>query len=179
MSTKVKSASKKAAKKPIKKAAKKVSAIKKAPAKKAPKSPAKKTVKPALKKKAKAPSITKPKKAIKSKVKSIAGKVGKRPPVANSPAVKARSKTVAPSKKEATSKMQENPLPSKRSRGQDMHFIPAHNQESPLTIHDSNREEKLFHHTEEIALHNESEKVKTAMTTRMGKKRTFQNRSGA
>ena len=152
-------------KKPIKKAIKAISKV-------AKKAPVKKATKPALKKVA---SIVKPKKAIRSITKAKTVRVAKPSPIAK---VKATPKVVRPGISKEKAKLQEKPLQSKRPHGRDMHFIPSHHQEVPLTIHNSNTEEKLFHHDEEVAIHQESEKVKTSLATRSGKKRTFQTRSG-
>jgi hypothetical protein len=60
-----------------------------------------------------------------------------------------------------------------------MHFIPSHQQQMPSTIHDSAIEEKLFHNKEEVALHQENQKVKDELGKNINKKTVFHNKGGA
>ena len=194
MATQVKKHKGKATKKPVKKAVKKAPVAKvqsdkkiavKTPTKKAAKSPAKKVV--TAKKKA-------PKKAPVAKAKSPAKvpapKAVKAAPLKSPKVAQKRKSKVSPKvapkstngintqNKSRPNQVKEAPVTTQKTHGRDMHFIPTQHQETPQTIHDSIKEEKLFHHDELVAVNQENAKVKADMASRMGNKRIFRNRGG-
>ena len=64
-------------------------------------------------------------------------------------------------------------VPHLISHGKNRHFIPEHDKEGYEMAHGSKKEEKIFHNKEEVALHQENQKVKIAMVSRMSRKRIF------
>ena len=171
MTTQVKKHKGKATKKPIKKAAKK--AVKKAPVAKAKsdkkiavKTPTKKAAKSPAQKAVKAAPLTSPQVAQKRNSKV-------------SPTVAPKSTNgINTQNKSRPNQVKEAPVTTQKTHGRDMHFIPTQHQETPQTIHDSIKEEKLFHHDELVAVNQENAKVKADMASRMGNKRIFRNRGG-
>lgn len=58
------------------------------------------------------------------------------------------------------------------THGEDLHFIPEHHEAlHPFTPSEIRRDENVFHHREEVAFHQENQKVKEAMSTRKNYKR--------
>jgi len=117
---------------------------------------AKKAVKGPGKRKTKPPVSSKVKSTADKKIKGSATAKGKN-------AVKRKTKD--PVKKTVVSPV--------ISHGTDQHFIPAHIKEAPATIRDSKKEEQLFHNKEDVAIHEENQKMKSKMARRMGRKRIF------
>ena len=113
------------------------------------------------KKKAPAKKITKRATPLKAKSKAPAKKINKR-----AAPVKAKAKT-----KKVTKPVAPTILP----HGRDQHFIPLHDKFAPVTHPDGHLVESQFHHNEEVALHQENQKVKANMATRMGRKPIFRN----
>ena len=194
MATQVKKHKGKATKKPVKKAVKKAPVAKaksdkkiavKTPTKKAAKSPAKKVVtakKKAPKKapvaKAKSPAKVPAPKAVKAaplKSPKVAQKRKSKVSAKNAPK---STNGINTQNKSKPNQVKEAPVTTQKTHGRDMHFIPTHHQETPQTIHDSIKEEKLFHHDELVAVNQENANVKADMASRMGNKRIFRNRGG-
>jgi hypothetical protein len=156
----------------------------KGPAKKA-KSAAPKA-KSAVGKKTKA-KATKSKAVVKSNKKVAAKKVvakktAKRPAVkvkAKDTPVKAKASRPAPVVKakakssKKTKRVAKPVVQQVLSHGIDQHFIPVHDKNAPITSPDPHKAENQFHHNEEVALHQENQKVKANMATRMGRKQIF------
>ena len=133
--------------------------------KKGTKNPVKKTTRSVVKKKTTAAVINKAKKPVSNKTKSAAKKrITKKVRIVSvKKAVKGKTKPVA-----------RQPVAlQKIAHGKDQHFIPAHGKVAPVTIHDSKKEETLFHNREEVAIQQENQKVKAGMAGRMGRKRIF------
>jgi hypothetical protein len=139
----------------------------------AKKAPAK-AAKPSAKKALKAPT-----KAAKPAAKKSAQRPKAAAPVSKKPAPKATATRKAkPAKKEAApqSELHFNTATGKADvhakpviHGPDMHFIPGQGQQGQITIKDKVETEQAYHHSEEIALHQEQERVKQNLATRLKK----------
>jgi len=164
----------KTAKRTVKKALKTVKgSVKKATkavAKKAKKVAAPLAKKVAASSKSKSPAKKAPKKAAPAKTAKALAKPTKKAPV--------RNIKKAPVAKAKAQPKQETPT-YQRPRGKDMHFIPSHQPQIPTTVNDSVHEEKLFHHDEEVALHQENEKIKNELANNLDSKGNFHNEGGA
>jgi hypothetical protein len=130
-----------------------------------------KKIKSPAKKKAGKPSITKAKAAGKKAVKKAAKEV-------KAPVVKATKKSVMVKSKsraeKKSAKVAKTPVvPHIITHGKDLHFIPEHKKNVAEIVHNKIKEEKVFHNKEEVALHQENQKAKTAMVAGMGRKRVF------
>ncbi len=64
-------------------------------------------------------------------------------------------------------------VPETIIHGEDLHLIPTHNEIHPLTTLEVHQKENLFHHHEEVAFHQENQKVKAAMPSRKSNKNTY------
>lgn len=129
---------------------------------KAVKSSARKATKGVVKKKTKAAAVAPAKKAVKKK--AAAKKIiQSAAPVNVKKAAKGKTKNA---------KVQPIATP-KITHGKDQHFIPTHGNQLPVTIRNSKKEEQLFKHNEEVAIHQENQEVKAGMASRMGRKRIF------
>ena len=145
--SKSKSAAIKKGKGPARSSKKSASRKVKSASKKAPVKGAGNKGKAVVNKKAKAASGTKSKSAVKGKSKAPVKRITKKP-VAKAP------KPVA-----------------EIAHGENQHFIPAHNASlGPLTAQDNHKAENVFHEREEVALHQENQKIRNNMATRTGKR---------
>lgn len=64
-------------------------------------------------------------------------------------------------------------VPHITTHQKDQHFIPEHKQGVAEAIHDSIKEEKVFHNKEEVALLKENDKVKAAIVFKTNRKRIY------
>ena len=128
------------------------------------KSSAAKKTKASTRKKTKTPVKSKAKSPARAKVKRVVGKKPQNQVIANAENVAATQPT----------NLFEQPLvPQIISHGENQHFIPVHSKDAPPPVHDSKKEEKIFHNREEVAMHQENQKMKANMASRMGRKRIF------
>jgi hypothetical protein len=155
----------------------------KSPAKKITKSIA---VKKVAAKKSSAKKITKKVGAKKVASKSAATKVAPAKKKLNIPVKKIAVKKVAskslaakkaPTKNKAKSvvvkstKVKSKNLPEIKSHGEDLHFIPVRGEKHPFTPMVAHEAENEFHHKEEVAFHQENQKVRDALSSRKSPKR--------
>ena len=140
----------------------------------------------AAKKGTKDPAPKKAKKSIaKKKTKTVARKVAsvkaKAKPVARKVvAVKAKAKPAArkraPVVKSKAKQMVIQPKGDKLlTQGADLYLIPVAGEIHPARENESHKNEKIFHHNEEVAFHMESQRTKQAMSSRKNIKRVFRN----
>jgi len=134
------------------------------------KSPAKKEIKEPAKKAPKS-AVTKVKTAAKKEAKKPEAKVKTITQNAPKAAVKVKTKTRAARK--AKTAVKQRIVPQIVIHGKDQHFIPDHSKKGLEIIHDGKKEEQLFHGKEEVALHQENQKVKAGMLTKSNIKRIF------
>ena len=154
-------------------------------------------VKQAAKKVAKQATVANAKKAVKKEVKSLTGKaktatktatkavkeaaapkkVAPKKAASKSGSTQSKKKTITPTKapaEPAEKKTKDlNTATPYIPHGADQHFIPIHDKNAPVIAPDGRIAENLFHHNEEVALHQENQKVKANMASRMGRKRIF------
>ncbi len=133
----------------------------KSKAKEKAKSPAKKAAKK---------SAVKAKASGKSEVKKPGAKAKGVVIKATKSAVPVKSKSRA--EKNATGVTKQRVVPHIFTHGKDRHFIPAHKEGAEI-IHDGKKEEKIFHNKEEVALHQENQKVKASAVSGARIKRIF------
>lgn len=177
------------------KKAKKVAAkkVKNAPKKKT-KRVAVKKVKASAKKKIKSVEKKKIKKNPKNKTKKIIVKTVKRAKktvkkLVKVP-VKTKSKIVAkksakparPAGGKVATKKVESPslniaLPKIEMHGEDLHLIPDHQPQKPISTIEVHAAENTFHHKEEVAFHQENKKVQQSIISQKNAKR-FGRRTG-
>ena len=81
-----------------------------------------------------------------------------------------QKKAKAPVKKPVESTALNAALPDVKIHGEDLHFIPEHEQKKPTTfeIHSA---ENTFHQKEEVAFHQEKRKAQQAIASRKNAKR--------
>jgi hypothetical protein len=56
-----------------------------------------------------------------------------------------------------------------------MYLIPVQGEIHPVRIKEAHKVENVFHHREEVAIHQENQKVKEAMATRKGGNKNARN----
>jgi uncharacterized protein YdaT len=147
------------------------------------KSVAKKTVNPSVKKTAKKVSARKTKvasktktvkagaskaKAAKSKSKIAATKKAKS--TSNKTKRIAAKETTKPVQRNSNNSVEEPVLRESLHHGEQVNFIPEH-EGVPVTPMQSHQVERIMHQREEVALHQENQKVKDALATRKNFKR--------
>lgn len=69
-----------------------------------------------------------------------------------------------------------NVLPEETMHGEDLNFIPEEGNVHPITPLEAHRVETIFHHKEEVALHQENAKVDDAMSSRKNSQKFFRRR---
>lgn len=69
-----------------------------------------------------------------------------------------------------------NVLPEETIHGEDLNFIPEEGNVHPITPLEAHRVETIFHHKEEVALHQENAKVDDAMSSRKNSQKFFRRR---
>ena len=127
---------------------------------------------------AKQPVVRAAKKSLTAKTKSNAKKVEKPTTDAKQPVVRAAKKSLKAKAKISAQKSTDTPAKQPVftrivTHGKDHHFIPVHKADEIANAHDSIKEEKLFHNKEEVALHQENQKVKVSIVSQANKKRIF------
>ena len=121
--------------------------------------PVKHKIKIVTKKKRKAP--------VKSKAKNVAAKKTKI-------TAKSNGKSDAERKLKGSLLRKSKPaLPAVQTHGDDLHFIPEKAPIHPLTTIEVHQKENIFHSREEVALHQENQKIKEAMASGKSAKRKF------
>jgi hypothetical protein len=70
-------------------------------------------------------------------------------------------------------KIEQKPPQVVLTHGEDWNLIPTMGNIHPARINESNQKEKDFKHKEEVALHQEQQRVKAALAMRKGMKRIF------
>ncbi|MDZ4844376.1 MAG: hypothetical protein SH857_02380 [Chitinophagales bacterium] len=70
-------------------------------------------------------------------------------------------------------------LPETTTHGADLHFMPEHGTNPAVTKFEARKAENIFHHREEVALHQENEKVKQAMSSRKTVKSSYNRGQGS
>lgn len=187
---------KKSAKNKAKKVAvKKVNAPTKTKAKslaaKKVKSSAKNKAKSVAAKKAKSPAKSTAKKVVvkkvitstKNKAKTLASKRNKASTNNKTKSVKAKKVKISANKESAVKKeinrtpiANEKNSPEIKTHGEDLHFIPELGEKHPITTFEVHKAENKFHHREEVAFHQENQKIKAAMPSRKGMVRFNRNK---
>lgn len=147
---------------------------------------AKKKVKPVAKDKIKKVSVKKIKTATKSKVKKAGiikttNPANKKAKIASGKKIKSaltkKAKNVVEKVKlesvheSINSPVNEEILHEKITHGEDLHFIPEPRVSHPVTSLQSHQAERILHHREEVAIHQENQKVNAALSTRKNYKR--------
>ncbi|MDZ4844882.1 MAG: hypothetical protein SH857_04955 [Chitinophagales bacterium] len=133
-----------------KRAAKKKTKVVKGVAKKA---------KSAAKKKATSVAVKKVKSVVKKKATNVV-----------------KAKTMKPVKAKVIVK--KTALPKSLTPDSELHFMPEQGMTSPVTSFEARQAENIFHHKEEVALHQENEKVKEAMSSRKSVKSSYHRGRG-
>lgn len=122
--------------------------------------------KKAVKKLAKAPTKTKAKISVKL-TRHTGGKAAKPArPVGGKVATKKIKKTAL-----------NIAIPEIKIHGEDLHFIPEHEQKQPITTFEVHAAENVFHHKDEVAFRQENKKVQQSIVSQKNAKR-FGRRSG-
>lgn len=122
-----------------------------------------KKAKSAAKKKTTSAAVKKVKSVVKKKKATSVVKAKTKKPV--------KAKAKSPVKKTVLFEVTATP-------GADLHFMPEQGQTSPVTPFEARQAENIFHHKEEVALHQENEKVKEAMSSRKSVKSSYHRGRG-
>lgn len=132
--------------------------------KKKTKTPAKKNSKSVAKKKTGSSSKKTAKKPGKKKTARAAGKKRKSP---------VRKKAASPVNKKTKSAVQPAAIPEAIKPGEDLHSIPADNEMRADRTEEKKKLGQQFENREEVVMHRENQKMKSAMANRQGMKRVF------
>ena len=85
----------------------------------------------------------------------------------------AGNKAINSSKKEGKKVYKNKSTSEKMTHGEDLYLIPVQGEIHPVRTKEAHKVENIFHQREEVALHQENQKVKLAMSSRKSSKRIY------
>jgi uncharacterized protein YdaT len=88
----------------------------------------------------------------------------------NNPKSVVATKSKRPAKAETETPIVEIPVIPKITHGDDLHFIPVQGETHPVRNEEARKVENIFHNREEVAFHQENQRVKQSLSTRKGAK---------